>query len=72
MRMAAHIRVHRHGIHEALVVFAVEELEPVHPHLLDVARVHPAVAVGRCKKQNKTRQSAKQNKVPGEISIGDG
>lgn len=48
VRMAAHIRVHRHGVHEALVVLAVEELEPVHPHLLDVARVHPAVAVGRC------------------------
>jgi hypothetical protein len=48
VRMPANIRVHRHRIHEALVVLAVEELEAVHPHLLDVARVHPAVAVGRC------------------------
>lgn len=47
MRMAADIRVHGDRVHEALFVLAVEELEPVHPHFLDVARVHPAVAVGR-------------------------
>jgi len=49
--MPANIRVHRHRIHEALVVLAVEELEAVHPHLLDVARVDPAVAVGSCYKK---------------------
>ena len=48
MRMAAHVRVHRHRVHESLVVLAVEELEAVHPHLLDVTGVHPAMAVGCC------------------------
>ena len=48
MRMAAHIRVHRHRVHESLVVLAVEELEAVHPHLLDVAWVHPTMTIGRC------------------------
>ena len=48
MRMTAHVRVHRHGVHESLVVLAVEELEAVHPHLLDVSRVHPAVTIGCC------------------------
>ena len=47
VRVAADIWVHRHGVHETLVVLAVEELEPIHPHFFDVARVDPAVAVGR-------------------------
>jgi len=47
VRVAANIRVHRHGIHETFIVLAVEELESVHPHFFDVARIHPAMAV-RC------------------------
>jgi hypothetical protein len=49
--VAADIWVHGHGVDEALACFvfyvlAVEEFEPIHPHFFDVARVHPAVAVG--------------------------
>jgi hypothetical protein len=56
VRVAADIWVYGHGVDEASLaslasfvgfdVFAVEELEAVHPHFFDVAWVYPAVAVG--------------------------
>jgi hypothetical protein len=54
--VAADVWVYGYGVDEASFaclascvgfdIFAVEELETVHPHFLDVAGVYPAVAVG--------------------------
>jgi hypothetical protein len=55
VRVAADVWVHCYGVDEASLTFlascvgfnvlAVEELEAIHPHFFDVARVDPAVAV---------------------------
>lgn len=55
VRVAADVRVYGDGVDEAsfaffasflgFYVFAVKVLKPVHPHLFDVPRVYPAVAV---------------------------
>jgi hypothetical protein len=44
--VAADVGVHGHGVDEAFLVLAVEELEAVHPHFFDVAGVDPAVGIG--------------------------